>query len=259
LALLGSGLAWKATDMLLTHICLSLAIGTPIRRFGLSGAQLYNECAVLFAAVPLALSWSIDVWLAPFVFASIAGGSMLVHFSEIQHRLNIDVMTGVMNSSTFHERFQATLGERDRLHRSTALLIVDIDNFKCVNDSFGHDFGDETLCWFADILKSSARTDDLLGRIGGEEFAMLARNTTRAEAFATAERLRDAIASAPYATPSGSPLTLTASIGVALFPDDGSQPRELFHAADVALYAAKHGGRNLVRMAALRAPEKGIN
>jgi diguanylate cyclase (GGDEF)-like protein len=254
-ALLGSGLAWKATDMLLTHVCLSLAIGTPIRRFGLNRAQLYNECALLFAAVPLALSWSIDVWLALFVFASIAGGSMLVHFSEIQHRLKIDVMTGVMNSSTFHGRFQSTLGEGDRLHGSVALLIVDIDNFKAVNDSFGHDFGDQTLSWFADILKGAARTDDLLGRIGGEEFALLARNTTRAEAFATAERLREAIASAPYATPDGAPITLTASIGVALFPDDGALPREVFHAADVALYAAKHGGRNLVRMATLRSPE----
>ncbi len=255
LALLGSGLAWKATDMLLTHVCLSLAIGTPIRRFGLNGAQLYSECALLFAAVPLALSWSIDVWLALFVFGSIAGGSMLVHFSEIQHRLKIDVMTGVMNSSTFHERFQSTLGEGDRLHGSVALLIVDIDNFKSVNDSFGHDFGDQTLSWFAAILKGSARTDDLLGRIGGEEFAMLARHTTRSEAFAAAERLRDAIASTPYATPEGTPLTLTASIGVALFPDDGAQPRELFHAADVALYAAKKGGRNRVRMATLRARE----
>ena len=248
-ALLAGAITWKATDMMLTHVGLSLANGTPIRRFGVNGAQLYNECALLFAAVPLALCWSIEAWLALFVFASIAGGSMLVHFSEIEHRMKIDLMTGVANSSTFHEQFGAALAEGDKARNSIALLIIDIDHFKSVNDSFGHDFGDRTLSWFASILKAAARTDDVLGRIGGEEFAMLVLDTTRGEALNTAERLREAIAAAPYATPSAVPLALTASIGVAMFPEDGARPRELFHAADVALYSAKHGGRNLVRMA----------
>jgi diguanylate cyclase (GGDEF)-like protein len=250
LALFVSAATWKATDMLLTHVALSFANGTRIRQFGISIPQLYSESALIFSAVPLALLWSINVWLALFVLASIAGGSMLVHFSEIEHGLRIDGLTGVVNSTTFRKEVEAALAGASRARHSLALLIVDVDFFKAVNDTFGHGFGDQTLVWFANILKSSIRPDDVLGRVGGEEFAILLRDATPAGAFETAERLRESIARAPCAAPNATELRLTASIGVSMFPVDGIQSRDLFRAADAALYSAKAGGRNQVWMSA---------
>jgi diguanylate cyclase (GGDEF)-like protein len=240
---------WKILDIVQTHVCLALATGTRLDSLHIAPVQLAGEFAVLFAAVPLALLWTTNAWLALFAFASIAGGSVLLHVSETEHRLHIDERTGLTNAAAFDNEFKIALAEAARQKRTFALLIIDIDHFKSVNDSFGHDLGDRVIVWFAEQLSAHARVEDLLARVGGEEFALLLRDTTRADAVALGERLRETVSGTPYAVNDATTLSVTTSVGVAMFPEDGEEARELFRSADAALYEAKRAGRNLVRIA----------
>jgi diguanylate cyclase (GGDEF)-like protein len=251
-ALLLGIVLWKAVDFAATHVTLALASGTPLWPVDIAPVQLAGEFAVLFAAVPLALLWTSNYWLAAFAFASIAGGSVLLHVSETEHRLHIDERTGLTNAAAFDHEFRGVLAEASRHRRSFALLLIDIDHFKTVNDSFGHDLGDRVIAWFADQLSAHARTTDLLARVGGEEFALLMHDTTLPEALVLGERLRATVAGTPYMVHDATPLRITTSVGIAIFPNDGIETRELFRAADAALYDAKRSGRNLVRTASAK-------
>ena len=123
--------------------------------------------------------------------------------------------------------------------------MLDIDHFKKVNDTYGHEAGDRALQHVAEIMRSSLREIDILGRMGGEEFAVLMPNTTLEDAVLLAERIRLAIANSPFDT-SCQALTLTVSIGAEIFTAEMSGLDELLRNADVALYRAKHSGRNCV-------------
>jgi diguanylate cyclase (GGDEF)-like protein len=133
-----------------------------------------------------------------------------------------------------------------------ALLLVDIDMFKAFNDRYGHLAGDACLCHVAQCLSSHLRSFDLLARFGGEEFAVLLPEIMIDEATLTAERLREAVQSLPFAV-QDQQVNVTISIGVAA-RKGLSTPEALIGAADTALYAAKHAGRNRVQ-AALPGPE----
>jgi diguanylate cyclase (GGDEF)-like protein len=248
-ALLLAVVLWKILDIVQTHVCLALATDARLDSLHIAPVQLAGEFAVLFAAVPLALLWTTNVWLAMFAFASIAGGSVLLHVSETEHRLHIDERTGLTNAAAFDTQFGNALAEAARQKRTFALLVIDIDHFKSVNDEFGHDLGDRVIVWFANQLASHARSIDLLARVGGEEFALLMHDTGRTDAVALGERLRNTIAETPYLVNDATPLTVTTSVGIAMFPTDGEETRELFRSADAALYDAKRAGRNLVRTA----------
>jgi len=132
----------------------------------------------------------------------------------------------------------------------TSVLLIDLDHFKSINDRFGHAIGDRVLQVFADTAKANTRSSDLIGRLGGEEFAAVLYNVSREKAVALAERIRSSFAEAASEV-DGRPVAATVSIGVVLSPDATFDVPALLVQADQALYFAKERGRNRVEVATL--------
>jgi diguanylate cyclase len=160
-----------------------------------------------------------------------------------------DGLTKVMNRAAFETLVEAYLAEVRRAEAaiSGALLIIDADNFKTVNDRYGHDRGDEALIAIAHSISAMLRAPDIVGRLGGEEFGVFLPGASQAQAQTVAERIRDSVSHATFA-PSGAPHQLSVSVGGAAF-----RRRlpfgDLFRLADQQLYAAKRAGRNRVAIA----------
>ena len=154
-----------------------------------------------------------------------------------------DKLTGLFNRRKLDEAIEKELELSARYGVELALILVDIDHFKHVNDSYGHAAGDMVLAGVADVLRTCTRDTDSLGRLGGEEFVVLCRRSSRDGAIAAAENLRIAIAG--HAFPGAGPLT--ASFGVAAYRNGDSRD-SLLERADAALYSAKRNGRNRVEV-----------
>jgi len=155
-------------------------------------------------------------------------------------------MTGLLNRRAFTARMATEIARARRQGFTSALLILDIDHFKRINDRWGHPFGDLALKAFADTCRTTSRDIDSVARIGGEEFAILLPNSSLLQAQAMAERVRRQVEVAAMPQPAdGGRLRMTVSIGVATTTPDAT-PEELVSRADEALYAAKQGGRNRV-------------
>jgi diguanylate cyclase (GGDEF)-like protein len=160
-----------------------------------------------------------------------------------------DELTKLPNRRALAQRFLQEM-QRARRHRNAiAFMMIDLDHFKRVNDTYGHLNGDAVLAELAQILKGSARESDVCARYGGEEFALILHETTESGARILAERIRSKVAAATF--PGG--LKLTISVGVAA-TDDAALFTQLMDRADQALYMAKQGGRNQVRVADMSAP-----
>jgi diguanylate cyclase (GGDEF)-like protein len=164
-----------------------------------------------------------------------------------------DGLTGLYNRRAFGELLQQGLKRQDRQGGSFGLLLLDIDHFKKLNDSFGHPAGDAALRLVADTLQRVVREGDQVARYGGEEFAVILPGTDETGALQLAERLRHALQKA-HVVFEGARLNVTASLGLAVWPTDGREPEALVASADRALYAAKDGGRNRVVTAASLPP-----
>lgn len=160
-----------------------------------------------------------------------------------------DQLTGLPNRRAFEEEFTRMINETDRFGRESALVIVDVDHFKKVNDTYGHEAGDKVLKAIGSTLAAMARTTDKVARLGGEELAILLPQTDRVGAQEAAERCRRAIETLVIRTNAGE-VRVTASFGVAMYQERSGAAGALFDRADQALYAAKNGGRNRVEMAA---------
>jgi diguanylate cyclase len=163
-----------------------------------------------------------------------------------------DALTQVMNRAAFSTLVDAYLKEvRSAQDKARgALLIIDADNFKSVNDRFGHDRGDEALITIAKSIKSTLRAPDLVGRLGGEEFGVFLPGATSEQAANVAERIRQTVNVADFA-PAGARHHLSVSVGGAVF--ERELPfADLFRLADQQLYAAKQAGRNRVAIAPIR-------
>ncbi len=167
---------------------------------------------------------------------------------ELRRLATTDVLTGLPNRRYFLERLEQELARHHRFGRSASLLMIDIDHFKQVNDHYGHAVGDEALRHFARIARKKLRTIDVLGRLGGEEFAALLPNTDPEGARILAERLRQTVAAQPCLVGTTT-VPFTVSIGVASFRDDDSKGELVLARADAALYRAKEQGRNKVQLA----------
>ena len=167
---------------------------------------------------------------------------------EVNRRAETDALTGLANRRRFDESLQRELSHSDRFGHPVSLVLVDIDHFKRVNDSHGHEAGDAVLRTIAQTLADGVRAVDLCARFGGEEMAILLPQTTATGAFELADRLRRRIAGRAIRY-NESEITVTASFGVASYPDGACVRDGLFQAADAALYEAKHGGRNCVKLA----------
>lgn len=167
----------------------------------------------------------------------------------VARQAQIDYLTGAFNRGHFMERAELELGRAVRYGNELSIFMMDIDFFKQINDRHGHKVGDSVLKKLAEVCQVTLRANDIFGRLGGEEFAVLLPETDKTSAVEVAERLREAIAHAKVPLEGGLPVQFTVSIGVtSMSPMDGSMD-ELLHIADTALYDAKNSGRNKVCIA----------
>ncbi|MGE0255713.1 MAG: GGDEF domain-containing protein [Alphaproteobacteria bacterium] len=162
---------------------------------------------------------------------------------ELEQLATIDALTGLANRRHLLDLSEREVKRAERHGRPLAVLLLDLDDFKRVNDTRGHAAGDAALHAFAALCRSAVRTIDLVGRLGGEEFAIVMPDTEAPGALLVAERIRTAAAETPVRHDSGE-FIVTVSIGVAIRSGEGTD--RLFARADKALYAAKHAGRNTV-------------
>ncbi len=189
-------------------------------------------------------------------WAEKTASEVIVNFSDISERKAFeeklrelamtDPLTGVANRRYFYDQTDHELQRAVRYGHHLSLIYADLDHFKSVNDNFGHDVGDEALKLFADAALELVRDSDVVGRLGGEEFAILLPQTSEEGAFRLAERLRQKVAAIPLDA-GGRPVLLTVSIGVHEWTVLEETMEEALKKADHALLEAKRGGRNMVK------------
>lgn len=170
--------------------------------------------------------------------------------ADLGHALEMaltDPLTGLYNQRYLMRHLRGLLDAQPPA--TLSVLMIDVDHFKRVNDEHGHAEGDRALQAVADVLRGNTRVFDSIARYGGEEFVAVLPGTAETDAMATAERLREAIEALPFKTSGGIPHKLTISIGVACTGGKGTTAEALMHQSDLALYAAKRGGRNRIVLA----------
>lgn len=215
-------------------------VSAPFYRAGLPAGQRGSDAAWIVAYTPIAATQALTLWVV--VTLQRRAHRLL---TELSHLAGTDPLTGLANRRTLFD----TLGRETAAHlrrgSTLSLLMIDADQFKQLNDTAGHDAGDEALRRLAAVLSRASRRGDLAARFGGEEFTVIMTDCSLRDAVARADKLRAQIAaeSADWRH------ALTVSIGVAELPRDMTESdagTQLVHQADAALYAAKHEGRNRV-------------
>jgi diguanylate cyclase (GGDEF)-like protein len=164
--------------------------------------------------------------------------AQLATHDELTRLADIDGLTGLLNHRAFHQQLAAELAACERLSVRATVLLIDLDHFKAINDRYGHGVGDEVLRSVGAAITSAVRAGDVVGRVGGEEFAVCLGAASPSEAHRTAERVRAAVGEISEPEP------ITASIGIGTSDVDTPVATDLLARADEALYLAKHQGRN---------------
>jgi diguanylate cyclase (GGDEF)-like protein len=190
--------------------------------------------------------------LASHLSVSLANARM-VH--KLEQMATTDGMTGLLNKRAMLEAAQQKVAASARFGRKLSVVVTDIDWFKKVNDTYGHDVGDLVIKGLGAILTRQKRSTDQVARFGGEEFVVLCEQTDEAGAMLLAERIREELERTTFHSGKES-FKVTCSLGVATFPEAGRDWDALFKAADEALYASKHGGRNRVTAWVKKGPEQ---
>ncbi|MCW2607368.1 MAG: diguanylate cyclase with sensor, partial [Frankiales bacterium] len=180
--------------------------------------------------------------------ATVAVDNVLLH-QDVQRMAVTDGLTGLWNYRHFTMTMAREAERSTRFGRPLALLLLDLDKFKSVNDTHGHQRGDAVLVEIAARVRGEVRDVDTVARYGGEELVVVLPETDQAGAEQAAERICDAVRRRPFGEPGEVPLAVTVSIGVAVFPVHGASPATLLRAADAALYVAKDSGRDTWRVA----------
>ncbi len=175
-------------------------------------------------------------------------GDQSASVKETLRKVNLlaitDALTNIYNARYLHEQLSIETEAAKRYHTPLTCLMMDIDNFKSINDRFGHPAGDVVLATLAKIVQQSVRRVDIVGRLGGEEFLVIMPHTAQGTAFRVAERIRQAVQRWPFKL-EGVAIPVTVSIGVACLPTAGiANKSTLMKAADNALYEAKKSGKN---------------
>jgi len=244
---------WEDARMIARHTRIYGAWETP-RPIGSLGIIPLKREAGVIGAIVIEGDEPGDVLIAEVrnvrLLAAIAAVSLetMWEIEEVTRRARTDQLTGLANRRHFDEQLARVLAETDRFGGSASLVVADIDFFKNVNDTYGHDGGDVVLQSVAQTFQDGVRNVDICARYGGEEIAVLLPQTGLDGARDFAERLRKSI-EARVVTHSGREISVTASFGVATYPDSVPTHDGLFPAADRALYQAKAEGRNRVRSA----------
>lgn len=173
---------------------------------------------------------------------------MVWEIEEVNRRARTDALTGLPNRGAFDDNLDTLLRHADRFGRPLSLILADVDHFKQVNDTWGHEAGDAVLRYIARALLATKRGVDVCARFGGEELAILLPETDLKGSLQVAERMREAVAAHPVRA-GGTEIPVTISLGVACYPEGVLTREALFAAADRALYDAKSAGRNRVKAA----------
>jgi diguanylate cyclase (GGDEF)-like protein len=170
--------------------------------------------------------------------------------ASLRHLATRDEVTGLLNRRELERILAAERQRAGRFLRTFALLLIDLDQFKAINDTHGHPAGDRVLRHVAELLLGQTRAADTVARYGGDELAIIQIEGTPADALAAARRLCEVASATPCPQPApGEPISFSLSIGVATYPLDGDSVEQLIAAADRALYAAKSKGRNCACLA----------
>lgn len=167
---------------------------------------------------------------------------LLLLTKQLEHQAFHDDLTGLPNRATFDNNLNAAINYADRRNEQLAVMFLDLDRFKDVNDTLGHDMGDQLLIELSSRLQSSLRSSDTLARLGGDEFALLAVNTNQDRAADIATKLISAIKDPIIIQ--GFNLQVTTSIGISIYPADGADATTIVKHADTAMYCSKAAGRN---------------
>ncbi len=213
-----------------------------------NGALWFGDAAPSSLGAPGAVNYLYVLFagMQP-LFASVA--FLLLYGDVLQRRLytlaRVDPLTGVNNRLALNEMATRVLAAAGRSGETVGVLMLDADHFKKVNDQFGHAGGDEVLRALVRTIAATLRASDVIGRVGGEEFVVLAPGTNMAALVVLAERIRETLAAKPL-TVDGASLHLTVSIGAAVAPRGARDFASVLRLADQALYAAKRAGRNRV-------------
>lgn len=181
------------------------------------------------------------------ILASLASLSLenSVLFTQVQETALRDNLTGLWTHRAFDDQLEAAILEASRYGQPLSIILTDVDHFKSVNDTHGHQAGDAILQGFAHVMARNVRDVDVVSRYGGEEFIVLLLNTPHASAIETAEAIRQDLQSQHFDV-GGRQLSITGSFGVASFPNDATSAQQLVRVADQRMYAAKKAGRNKV-------------
>lgn len=171
-------------------------------------------------------------------------------FETVLHHVAVDALTGLSNRRAIHARLDRELRRSRRYQKDFSLLVIDLDKFKEINDTYGHAAGDRVLTGVSERFTETCRETDGIGRTGGDEFLILLPETPGDSAVALAERVRQRVSETPMEIDDeGGAVRVSISIGVASFPNDGRDAETLFARADAALYAGKRAGRGTVERA----------
>lgn len=194
-------------------------------------------CVVIFSSLGYFIGQQNDQWIQE---SDLMRDSNL----ELVQQASTDPLTNLFNLRAFNDRLQSEL--ENSYQTPLTCFLIDIDHFKKINDTYGHPFGDMVLSTIAHVLKRAVRPMDAVGRLGGEEFAIILPGLPKDRAFAVAERIRLAIQEEPIYFDEKK-IKVTISIGVITYPNDGpGEKSALLQSADEALYKAKKSGRNKV-------------
>ena len=185
--------------------------------------------------------------IAAFTFAYVVKYLIKSRDFEQQYKLaTTDGLTELYNHRYFQEQIRMQIEQSKRYNNNFSLIIIDIDFFKKFNDTFGHQSGDAVLRQVAQTLKKNVRATDIVCRYGGEEMSIILPNTGKDEAFSTAQKICERVASKKFKLAGDKETNVTISLGVSTFPYDGDSASSIIEAADKRLYNAKNNGRNQV-------------
>lgn len=233
-------------------------------RAGAAATFAVSAAADLSRALWIVPAWHIastlipanDFWLLIFIALNILQAGCLLFLlnqtllDELQSMVDYDTLTGLLNRRGLSHLLQRRIRRRKEAGSATlGCLCMDLDHFKSINDTHGHGAGDDVLKGVGKLIQDNSRPGDIPSRQGGEEFGVILEAASENELMALAERMRAAVANAPFPTRAG-PISITISIGAALARNAGESLEDLAERADHSLLAAKRGGRNRVVLAA---------
>lgn len=240
-----AAIRWFVNFALVVVIILMSAPKTPAQEALGSFSNSLVEVASLSLGAVTALVVVIDPWYLALIMPLllVLHRNLLLRQYEVAART--DTKTGLANAMHWSQIARAELVRAERDGNSVGIVMLDLDHFKRINDTYGHLTGDAVLKSVADVLRKESRDYDLVGRFGGEEFMILAPDIDSVDVTAIAERFRRSIGSLSVTSPdTHEQVTVTASAGVVAYPSGGGDLDELLLAADAALYRAKESGRN---------------